>query len=65
MDKGREVGRKSDSFPFKKWENTLYTNMKKNNLFKNKNDCAHFLVPVGPFNITEIKVMTQEYEKKT
>jgi len=46
---------KYNLFPFKRWGNTLYTNMKKNYLFKKKNSCACSLVPVGPFNITENK----------
>jgi len=46
---------KGSSFPFERWGNTLYTNMKKNNLFMKKNACAHSLVPVRPFNITENK----------
>jgi len=42
-------------FPFERWGSTLYTNMKKNYLYAEKNDCARSLVPVGPFNVTEIK----------
>jgi len=49
------VERKYISFPFERWGNTLYRNMKKKNLFTKKNGCAHSLVPVRPFNITEIK----------
>ena len=56
VDLGREEKwGKYDSFPFERWGNTLYTNMKKKNLFTKKNGCARSLVPVGPFNITEIK----------
>jgi len=51
----KRSGEKYNSFPFERWGNTLYTNMKKKNLLTKKNGCARSLVPVRPFNITENK----------
>jgi len=35
------------TIPFERWGDTLYTNTKKNYLFK-ENNCMHTLAPVGP-----------------